>query len=557
VSMPTLPLPAEPSLEQLRNQARELKRAVRSGEPEALAEVAERHPQPPIGPIEIASFQLTAAQLVIARRYDFDSWTRLKRHIEVVERYSRFPNRLPSADPADLAGRFLRQACLSYEDVGPTEWAQARALLAEHPEITAADVYAAAAVGDTAALARVLAVDPAAASREGGPYRWEPLMYLAYARHDPAIGADAVLGAARLLLNAGADPNAGYLWNGLPTPFTVLTGVFGEGERGPTDQPRHPHSLALARVLLEAGADPNDGQALYNRMFLPDDDHLELLFEFGLGTGDGGPWKRRMGDALDPPAAMLRGELRWAITHGMAERVRLLAEHGVDLLTPYEDGTSTTAMAATTGHPELIEFLVSRGVPQPELSPEDAFVAAVLAVDRRCAGRATSTDSRSSSCLSPSRRRRHIQKTISVSPLSGDPRTDSGDPFDRVPDDVPRPRRGRELGLGRHVDLRQPVEQVPRVLAGLDGGAGMQHGVRIQKDTRLVRRVERQHRARVALDVAHLLGPAHVAADDLVTVQPDPDHGHLRAAVGVDRGQVRQRTGCDQVPKLGWQRIHG
>jgi ankyrin repeat protein len=186
-------------------------------------------------------------------------------------------------------------------------------------------------------------------------------MYLAYARHDPAIGADAVLGAARLLLNAGADPNAGYLWNGLPTPFTVLTGVFGEGERGPTDQPRHPHSLALARVLLEAGADPNDGQALYNRMFLPDDDHLELLFEFGLGTGDGGPWKRRMGDALDPPAAMLRGELGWAITHGMAERVRLLAEHGVDLLTPYEDGTSTTAMAATTGHPELIELLVELG----------------------------------------------------------------------------------------------------------------------------------------------------------------------------------------------------
>src|SRR2546429_5493259 len=26
---------------------------------------------------------------------------------------------------------------------------------------------------------------------------------------------------------------------------------------------------------------------------------LELLFEFGLGAGDGGPWKARMGDALD------------------------------------------------------------------------------------------------------------------------------------------------------------------------------------------------------------------------------------------------------------------
>jgi ankyrin repeat protein len=382
VPTPTLPLPDEPSFEQLRNQARELQRAVRSGAPEALAEVVERHPQPPSDPAAVAAFRLSAAQLVIARRYDFDSWTRLKRHVELIERYSRFPGRLVTTDPADLGARFLRQACLSYEDVGPAEWSQARALLAEHPEITAEDVYVASAAGDTTALRRILRADPAAASREGGPYRWEPLMYLAYARHDPAISADAVLGAARLLLNAGASPNAGYLWHGLPTPFTVLTGVFGEGEGGPEAQPRHPHSLALARMLLEAGADPNDGQALYNRMFLPDNDHLELLFEFGLGSGDGGPWKRRMGDALAPPAEMLRGELAWAITHGLAERVRLLAEHGVDLLTPYPDGTTTTALAATTGHRELIEFLVSRGAPSLELSPQDAYVAAVLAADR-------------------------------------------------------------------------------------------------------------------------------------------------------------------------------
>ena len=379
---PTLPLPDEPSLEQLRNQARELQRAVRSGDRAALAEVAGHHPRPPLDTAAAAEFRLSAAQLVIARRYDFESWARLKHQVEMLERYCRFPGRLASAGPADLAGRFLSQACLSYENAGPAEWSQARALLAEHPEITTGNAHAAAAAGDTAALGRVLAADPAAARREGGPYRWEPLMYLAYARHDPAIGVDAVLGAARLLLNAGADPNAGYLWHGLPTPFTVLTGVFGEGEGGPEAQPRHPHSLALARLLLEAGADPNDGQALYNRMFRPGNDHLELLFEFGLGRGDGGPWKRRMGDALDPPAAMLRGELAWAITHGMAERVRLLAEHGVDLVTPYDDGTTTTAMAATTGHPELIEFLVSHGAPAPDLSPQDAFVAAVLAVDR-------------------------------------------------------------------------------------------------------------------------------------------------------------------------------
>ena len=32
-------------------------------------------------------------------------------------------------------------------------------------------------------------------------------------------------------------------------------------------------------------------------MFEASDDHLRLLFEFGLGQGDGGPWRRRLGEA--------------------------------------------------------------------------------------------------------------------------------------------------------------------------------------------------------------------------------------------------------------------
>jgi ankyrin repeat protein len=185
-----------------------------------------------------------------------------------------------------------------------------------------------------------------------------------------------------MLLQSGADPNAGYLWHGLPTPFTVLTGVFGEGELGPVRQPRHPHALALARLLLEAGADPNDGQALYNRMFEPGDDHLELLFEFGLGAGDGGPWQARMGGALDTPEKMVRGQLGWAVTHGMAERVRLLVEHGADIASPFEDGSTPAERAATTGHPELARYLVEHGAPAPELDPGQRFVAAALVSDR-------------------------------------------------------------------------------------------------------------------------------------------------------------------------------
>jgi len=374
--MSAVPLPEEPSFEQLRNQAKDLRRAAAAGEPDALAEIAERFPDAP-GP-----FPLHAAQLVVARRYGFPSWARLKRHVEFLERYSRFPDRMTADGTVSLADEFLRLATLYYADDQPERWAQGRRLLAGHPEITASSVHAAAAAADTTALRLILAADPAAARREGGPFRWPPLLYLAYARHDPEVAEDAVLTSARLLLDAGADPNAGYLWHGLPTPFTVLTGVFGEGELGPVRQPRHPHSLALGRLLLQVGADPNDGQTLYNRMFEPGNDHLELLFEFGLGTGDGGPWRRRLGVALDTPAQMVRGDLAWAITHGMTERVRLLVSHGADVTSPFDNGATTTSMAATTGHADLVDYLVAHGAPPLSLDPAEAFTAAVLTADR-------------------------------------------------------------------------------------------------------------------------------------------------------------------------------
>ncbi|HUJ04711.1 MAG TPA: hypothetical protein VLX31_01235 [Streptosporangiaceae bacterium] len=228
-------------------------------------------------------------------------------------------------ETADPAEEFLAYACLRHGgDDSPQRWERASRLLA------AASIHVAAAAADESALRAHLAADPARASQAGGPYGWEPLLYLAFARHDPHISEEASLGTAGALLEHGADPNAGYLWHGLYPPCTAVTGALGTHA-----EDEHPHGFALAELLLTAGADASDSQALYNRQFGEDNRHLLLLFAHGLGRGDGGPWAARFGPAADSPQEMLRSQLWRAIVHDMRDRVRLLIEHRVDFLTPY------------------------------------------------------------------------------------------------------------------------------------------------------------------------------------------------------------------------------
>jgi GNAT superfamily N-acetyltransferase len=98
--VPAPDLPGDPSLEHLKNQARELQRRVRGGDPGAVAAVHEVHPRlaAAAGSPELARFPLTAAQLIIARQYGFASWARLRQSIAVVIR--------PVASPRELARAF-------------------------------------------------------------------------------------------------------------------------------------------------------------------------------------------------------------------------------------------------------------------------------------------------------------------------------------------------------------------------------------------------------------------------------------------------------------------
>ena len=395
--MPTISLGMDPDLGQLRKKARELQRAVRSGDPDALALVAEFHPDGPPS----ATFQLSAAQLVLARHYGFASWSRLRRHVEIVTASTWQPTR--SEPGENLPAAFLRLSCGGYAK--PTEdhardLLGARDLLAQHPELPATSLAVAAACADVEAVRRHLANDPSLATHASEPYGWPPLLYQAYARHDRTVSMDAMLETARLLLAAGADPNEGRFWHGLPDPLTVLRGAVASACG---DEAQHRRALALARLLLEAGADPDDGSVTV----LEGDEHddfLELLFEFGLGQDTDGRWRRLLGDhagrdrdgmitSLKSVASVLRLLLFFAVERDHRARVALLARHGVDLVSPFTDlsafflaphrwpAGTPMAVALVNGNRELARQLADLGAPLPEPGSPDGFVAAVLTGD--------------------------------------------------------------------------------------------------------------------------------------------------------------------------------
>lgn len=78
-TLPTRKLPANPDLDRLRRQAKELLRAYLAGASAAVAEVNRFYTHAAAKP-----FALHHAQLVLARSYGFESWSRLKAYVDGV-----------------------------------------------------------------------------------------------------------------------------------------------------------------------------------------------------------------------------------------------------------------------------------------------------------------------------------------------------------------------------------------------------------------------------------------------------------------------------------------
>jgi hypothetical protein len=212
-------LPPRPSLDQLRRRAKELRDAARSGDLVALGRITTHTPAAKPGPVTLA-----AAQLTIAREHGYPSWPQLV--AEVQARTAQAGQRVDEflvASIGDWTGRAAR-------------------MLARDPWIADYDVRAAVILGDVARVREMLARDPGLATRPDDRTGWTALHAACASRWhrlDPAR-AVGLIEVARLLLDAGADPDVRPAGPGRPVDAAAVRGR-GRG------QPGHHPAAARAR----------------------------------------------------------------------------------------------------------------------------------------------------------------------------------------------------------------------------------------------------------------------------------------------------------------------
>jgi ankyrin repeat protein len=254
---------------------------------------------------------------------------------------------------------------------------RARALLLERPELAEAGLDCALLLGDAQRIAAAVNDDPELVRRTVGARGWAPLLYPC---HSCFIEGhrDGIRATVRLLLDAGADPNATAPspdWPG--STWTPLYGAAGRL-----------HDPELTRMLLAAGANPDDGESLYHSTETPDHTCLELLLEAG-ATVEGSNALPHMLDREDVEGARILLEaggdatdlLPFAVSRGRSpEVIRLLVEHGADVGARGDDGRTAYAGAVLNGRADLAEVLEELGA-ESDAGPAERLAGSFESLD--------------------------------------------------------------------------------------------------------------------------------------------------------------------------------
>jgi ankyrin repeat protein len=357
------PLPNRVNLSKLKKQAKQLLRRFREGETSSLEFVDAFHPKP-------GQFKaLHDAQLCIARSYGFSGWSELCDAVELSE--------LSALDLTALAGEFIDLACIRYDsDDSERRYNKANRLLAEKPELTQANFISAVIAHNLEYAKNLLTQNPDLAIFKFPPRDWQALQYLCYSRIRDNSDEKIAVKTAKLLLDAGADPNSHFSAENYH--FTALTGAIGEGEAGLKNQPPHQYAKELASLLLDAGAHPNDSQALYNTMFSDNGDYwFDTLRSYGLNKTHKVNW-----NDSDKAEFMFDYLLESSVIFKRLDRAKKLLRLGANpnAKCHYSDRSIYT-LSLVKGLKKFSNAMLEAGAEAQTLSPEDQFLIAVLNQD--------------------------------------------------------------------------------------------------------------------------------------------------------------------------------
>ncbi len=352
----TRPLSSRTTVSLLKQEAKRWLSALRRHDPDAQQRLREAWPQSPAEPV------LRDVQHALAREYGEASWVALLDRLAdmAVERQGR-------ADWLTLI--------LSHGWTG--DIATARRIATRHPELANDSLFAASAMGDVAEVERHLRQSPAAATATCSVRGWTALAHVMYGRLD---GAHAITIAQRLI-DAGADIHFQFD-DGWGNPFTLLTGVAGDGEGA---KPPHPQMHQLATLLLDAGVDPFDTQLLYNTSLHHDDvAWLELLWTRSAERGIDRQWHATEGKRLSGRVSVntLDYLLGNAVLRHHTARVRWLLEHGANANAVHAySGRPVHTEARLAGFGEGVSLLDAYGAHTEALPPSLEFMVAVMQQD--------------------------------------------------------------------------------------------------------------------------------------------------------------------------------
>ncbi len=362
-------LPERPNIDHLKKQSRELLRLYKPADPAAFARFRNSLPVAKgkdDAAIAALGLKLHDAQSCIAREYGLPSWRNLKNYVDWAN--SRF-----SQDRKDAVPLWLHSV-YGHENDRPRPALAAR-MLAERPDLGQGELFLACAIGDETAVRELIREDPTRVNRVENPWICpgckNPLGMppLVAVTHSALLRVpefrDRLRRCARILLDAGADPNQSWSHKPGGDALSALYGAAGKN-----------HDPELTRMLLDAGANPNDNESLYHSTEAPDLTCMRMLLEGGARVdGTNAVHHILDRDELDGLKVLLAwvkdfnaltstigNPLIWAIRrHRSRAHVEALLAAGADPHVKTAHGVSAYRFALQNGLPEVAEALAQAG----------------------------------------------------------------------------------------------------------------------------------------------------------------------------------------------------